>query len=63
MKYNQYTEYKEMSIDDLYMERDDVSYLMVEADGEDLETLESKLEEIEEIITIKEAGIEELDFE
>jgi len=57
------SEYKDMSIDDLYMERENISFLMVEAEGEDLETLESNLEEIEEIITLKEAGAEELDFE
>jgi hypothetical protein len=62
MNYDQ-SEYKYMSVDELYTQRDDISFLMVEAEGEDLETLESQLEEIEELITLKEAGCEELDFE
>lgn len=57
------SDYKDMSIDDLYLEREDISMLMIEADGEVLESLEEQLEEIEEIITLKEAGNEELDFE
>lgn len=56
-------EYTEMSLEDLYMEQQDVAFLMVEAEGEELEALESKLEEIENIISLKENGNEELDFE
>lgn len=63
MNFSENSEYKYMSIDDLYLERENISFLMVEAEGSDLEQLELNLEEIEELITLKEAGADELNFD
>lgn len=62
MGYKKYQDFDEMDINELHQEREDIAFALIEAGKEEAEQLEEYLEEIENIITNKEAGIEELKF-